>query len=232
MCGRFVVAGEHRDLLGLFEIELEGHNLPEASWNIRPTDQIAVVIDSMKSDEPPIRRLESARWSLTPGHSPTLATKFPTFNARADSAADKPFFSSAVKSKRAIIPASGYYEWKTQDTVKRPIYIHPQEGMIGFAGLYSWWRDPSRSAEDPARWHLTATILTTDALGDLRDIHDRMPVTLPQEWWDDWLDPTVDGDQALVDAAVEASAEVAESLVLREVAPIKNDGGPELINPL
>lgn len=232
MCGRFVVAGEHRDLVGLFEIELEGENLPHRSWNIRPTDQIAVVIDSMKGDEPPIRRLESARWSLTPGHSPTLATKFPTFNARAETAAEKPFFAAAVKSKRAIIPASGYYEWKTENASKRPFYVHPAAGMIGFAGLYSWWRDPSLSGDDPRRWHLTTTILTTEAHGRPREIHDRVPVTLPQEWWDDWLDPTVEGDQGLLDAAVGAARDVFEALVLTEVAPIRNDGGAELINPL
>lgn len=232
MCGRFVVAGERRDLLGLFEIELEGDNLPDASFNIRPTDRVNVVVESVKGDEPPVRRLEGARWALTPSFSPTLATKFPTFNARSETAAKKAMFATSVRSKRAIIPASGYYEWKTDGTVKTPFYIHAPVGMIGFAGLYSWWKDASLADDDPSRWHLTATILTREADGWLREIHDRTPVTLPPNWWDDWLDPTIEGDQSFIDAAVDASTPVADALAVHEVAPIRGEDRSELINPL
>ena len=232
MCGRFVVAGERRDLLGLFEIELEGDDLPLASFNIRPTDRVAIVVESVRGDETPVRRLEGARWALTPSFSPTLVTKFPTFNARSETVAEKPMFAGSVRSKRAIIPASGYYEWKTEGTVKTPFYIHAPEGMIGFAGLYSWWKDASLNADDPARWHLTTTILTGEATGWLREIHDRVPVTLPPDWWDDWLDPTIEGDQTFVDAAVDASVAVVDSLEVYEVAPIRGDDRAELINPL
>ncbi len=232
MCGRFVVAGERRDLLGLFEIEREADDLPGSSWNVRPTDRIAIVVESVKGDELPVRRLEAARWSLTPSFSKTLATRFPTFNARAESAAEKQFFANSVRSKRAIIPASGYYEWKTEGKSKKPFYIHEADGMIGFAGLYSWWRDSSLADDDPARWVLTATMLTRDAVGTLRGIHDRTPVTLPRDWWDDWLDPTTVGDQDFVNAAVEASTPVAEALSVHEVAPLRGDDAAELINPL
>lgn len=244
MCGRFVVAGERRDLLGLFEIELEGDYLPGESWNVRPTDQVKVVIDTVrKVDEADpngtadrsrsrVRRLESARWSLVPGFARTLKTTVPTFNARSETAAQKPFFSAAVKSRRAIIPASGYYEWKTDGKVKTPYYIHAEQGMIAFAGLYSWWRDPELADADPARWHLTTTILTRDAVGGLADIHPRTPVTLPADWWDDWLDPATVGDQHLVDAAVAASTAVAAGLGVRAIAPLSNDDHQALINPL
>lgn len=232
MCGRFVVAGERRDLLGLFEIEVEGENLPGTSYNIRPTDRINIVVESVRGDDPPVRRLEGARWALTPSFSPTLAAKFPTFNARSETAAEKPMFAASVRSKRAIIPASGYYEWQTVGTQKTPFYIHATVGMIGFAGLYSWWKDGSLAADDPSRWHLTATILTREARGWLREIHDRTPVTLPSEWWDDWLDPTVDGDQDLVDSAVDASIAMGEALDVHEVAAIRGDDRPGLITPL
>ena len=137
-----------------------------------------------------------------------------------------------MRSKRAIIPATGYYEWKTEGKTKTPFYIHEEDGMIGFAGLYSWWKDTSLADDDPARWVLTATILTRDAVGVLRDIHDRTPVTLPSDWWDDWLDPTTVGNQDFVDAAVEASTPVAEALAVHEVAPLRGDDRAELINPL
>ncbi len=232
MCGRFVVAGERSDLLGLFEIEFEGEELPGPSWNVRPTDRIAVVIDSKKGDEVPVRRLEGARWSFVPPSSPTLKTKFPSFNARSETAATKSLFAGSVKSRRALIPASGYYEWKTAGKVKTPYFIHPAEGMMAFAGLYSWWRDDTRAPDDPARWILTTTILTMEASGELRDIHDRTPVALPGEWWDEWLDPTTEGDQGLVDAAVAASADVVDFLAIDEVAPLTNDDHAGLINPL
>lgn len=232
MCGRFVVAGERRDLLGLFEVEVEADDLPPKSWNIRPTDQINVVIDSTKPEAQKARRLESARWSFTPSFSKTLAMKGPTFNARSESVAEKSMFKTSSRSKRALIPASGYYEWKTDGKKKTPFYIHPTEGMLAFAGLYSWWRDHSKDDDDPDRWTLTATILTMDAPGHLRDIHDRTPVVLPHEWWNDWLDPEIAGDQSFVDHAVSASTLEAESLALHEVAPIRGDDRAELINPL
>ena len=232
MCGRFVNAGERRDIIGLFEVEVEADDLPPRSWNIRPTDPIDVVIDTAKDDAPRVRRLEAARWSLTPSFSPTLKMKGPTFNARSESAGEKSMFRNSVRSKRALIPASGYYEWHTEGKVKTPYFIHPREGMIGFAGLYSWWRDRSKADDDPDRWVLTATILTMDAVGGLRDIHPRTPVILPARWWDDWLDPAIEGDQALVDAAVAAAIPAAEALELREVAPLTNDDRAELINPL
>lgn len=232
MCGRFVVAGERRDLLGLFDIELEGDNLPEPSWNVRPTDRVPVVIDSVRGDELPVRRLEGARWSLTPSFATSLAGKFPTFNARSEAIADKPFFTDSVVSRRAIIPASGYYEWKTVGTVKTPFYIHPPEGMIAFAGLYSWWRDASLAPNDPARWNLTATILTRPAVGPLAEIHDRTPVILPPDWWDQWLDPTTKGDQEFVDEAVSASDEAIAELELHEVAPLTGEDRPEFITSL
>ncbi len=245
MCGRFVVAGERRDLLGLFEVEIEADDLPPKSWNVRPTDPIAIVLDSVKKtasgrspdESTRVRRLESARWSLTPSFSKTLAMRGPTFNARSETAATKSMFASAVKSKRAIIPASGYYEWKTQGKTKTPFYIHPGPGgagedTIAFAGLYSWWRDAARADDDPARWVLTATILTMDAMGPLRDIHDRTPVTLPRSWWDDWLDPSIEGDQTMVDAAVSASVAEAQQLRVHEVAPVRGDDRAGLINPL
>jgi putative SOS response-associated peptidase YedK len=78
---------------------------------------------------------------------------------------------------------------------------------------------------------LSATILTADAEGPLAQIHDRSPVALPEEWWDQWLAPATQGDQALVDAAVAVSRTVMESLNFYEVAPVKGNG-PELIEPL
>ncbi len=194
-------------------------------WNIRPTDPILAVIESGKGGEP-VRRLELARWSLTPSWSKTLKMKVPTFNARSESAAEKSSFAAAVKSKRALIPASGYYEWQTDPVTnkKTPFYIHPGEGeVMAFAGLYSWWKDHTLADDDPNLWTLTVTMLTADSVHTLDYIHDRNPVPLPRELWADWLDPRIEGDQSLVDAAVAAAIPVAEALEITEVVAVTDD---------
>ncbi|TFC27855.1 SOS response-associated peptidase [Cryobacterium sp. TMT2-18-3] len=231
MCGRFIITDTASDLAAMFDVEHEGENLPEPSWNIKPTEKIPIVLESAKAG-PVVRRLEGARWSLVPSFATELQSSFATFNARAETAAEKPTFKSSVASRRALVPATGYYEWHTDGTVKTPYFIHSDDGLpLAFAGLYSWWRNPALADDDPARWVLSATILTQDAEGPLAALHNRMPVILAEEWWDQWLDPHTPGDQALVDAAVAASREAVESLSYHEVAPVRGDG-PELIEPV
>ncbi|WP_035875476.1 SOS response-associated peptidase [Cryobacterium sp. MLB-32] len=231
MCGRFIITDTASDLAAMFEVEHEGSNLPEPSWNIKPTEQIPIVLESAKQD-PAVRRLESARWSLIPSFATEMTSSFPTFNARSESAAEKPTFKKSVASRRALVPATGYYEWHTVGTTKTPYFVHSDDGLpLAFAGLYSWWRNPSLADDDPARWVLSATILTADAQGPLSAIHDRIPVALPEETWDQWLDPHTVGDQEFVDAAVAASRSLAESLRFYEVAPVVGNG-PDLIEPV
>lgn len=231
MCGRFIITDTASDIAAMFDVEHIGENLPEPSWNVKPTEQIPIVLESIK-DGPVVRRLESARWSLVPSFATELVSSYPTFNARSESVAEKASFKNSVASKRALIPATGYYEWHTAGATKTPYFIHSDDGLpLAFAGLYSWWRNPALADEDPARWVLTATILTSDAQGALADIHDRTPVVLPDEWWDQWLDPHATGDQDFVDAAVAASRPLAASLRFYEVAPIHGNG-PELIDPI
>lgn len=194
-------------------------------WNIRPTDPVATVIESER-DGTLTRRLERARWSLTPGWSKTLKMKVPTFNARSEGITEKASFKTAIRSKRALIPASGYYEWQTDPVTnkKTPFFIAPTEGdVMAFAGIYSWWKDHSLADDDPHLWTLTTTMLTADAVRTLDHIHDRNPVPLPREWWDDWLNPAIDGDQSFVDAAVAAAIPVAESLEIRRIAAANDD---------
>jgi putative SOS response-associated peptidase YedK len=231
MCGRFIITDTAPDLVAMFDVEVEGENLPEPSWNVKPTEGIPVVLESAKQD-PPVRRLEAARWSLVPSGSPDLVPGYPTFNARAESVGQKPAFAPSVASRRALIPATGYFEWHTEGATKTPYFVASDDGLpLAFAGLYSWWRNPALADTHPARWVLTATILTTDAHGPLTEIHERMPVTLPEEWWDQWLDPRIVGDQALVDAAVLASHALAETLDFHEVGTVEGNG-PELIEPV
>ncbi|TFD48137.1 MULTISPECIES: SOS response-associated peptidase [Cryobacterium] len=233
MCGRFVITDTAEDLAAMFDVEHVGEGIPDPSWNVKPTEQIPIVLESVK-DGPVVRRLESARWSLVPSFSKQLTSGYPTFNARAEEAAEKASYKNSVASKRALIPAAGYYEWHTAGKVKTPYFVHSDDGLpLALAGLYSWWRNPALPGDDPARWVLTATILTSDAQGALAEIHDRTPVVLPEEWWDQWLDPHTAGDQSLVDAAVAASRPPAAGLRFYEVAPLAGAAnGPELTEPV
>jgi len=230
MCGRFAVDSEVNELIEEFMATGGNPNDWRPGWNIRPTDPVPVVIESTKTGEL-VRRLELARWSLVPGWSKELKLKVPTFNARAETAAEKATFAASVKSKRAIVPATGYYEWHTEGKTKTPYFIHDPQGMIGFAGLYSWWKNPAVADDDEDRWVLSTTILTMDAVPHLAPIHNRNPVPLPREFWSEWLSTDVTGDQSFVDAAVAASAPVAERLEFFEVGPVVGDG-PELMRPV
>lgn len=229
MCGRFVISETVHDLIRIFDVDEAGEHLPDPSWNVRPTDQIPVVLESNRHG-PVVRRLESARWSLIPSFAKEKKLKYPTFNARSESVANTSTFKASVRSRRALIPANGYYEWHTVGKTKTPYYIHSAEGIIAFAGLYSWWRDPGKADDDPERWVLSATILTMDASGGLAEIHDRVPLIIPSSFWSMWLDPDTVGDQSLVDAAVASSTEPTESLQWHRVAPVR-DNGPHLIEP-
>ncbi|WP_434811353.1 SOS response-associated peptidase [Microbacterium sp. bgisy189] len=235
MCGRFVVADVGSELVGVLRVDVEGDDLPAPSFNIAPTARAAIVLDSAKTD-PPTRRLESARWGLVPAWAkdPSIGTR--AFNARSEEVEDKPMFRQALIKRRAVVPATAYYEWKTEDGVKTPHFIHPADGSpLLFAGLYEWWKDPAKAEDDPARWMLSFTIMTRDAVGSLGSIHDRMPLFLDADHADAWLDTEADNVGDILDAAIDAAPALADTLeayaVDRAVGNVRNDS-PSLIERL
>ncbi|GAA1653024.1 SOS response-associated peptidase [Microbacterium flavum] len=234
MCGRFVVAQSGAELVSMLRVDLEADDLPGPSFNIAPTDRVAVVLDSAKT-EPPTRRLEAARWGLVPAWAKDVAIGSKAFNARAEEVEGKPMFRQALVKRRAVIPASGYYEWHTEDGVKVPYYIHPvDDGPLLFAGLYEWWKDPAKKDDDPTRWVLSCTIMTRAATGALGSIHERMPLFIDADYADVWLDPTTENVGDLLDATIDAAPSIVDGLALREVGRevgnVRNNG-PELIAP-
>ncbi|WP_081864056.1 SOS response-associated peptidase [Mycetocola saprophilus] len=237
MCGRFAMDGEINNMIVEF-IEETGRAPAEwrpswqPSWNIAPTQQIPILLEATRPELNRELRFEGASWSLVPRWSETLRPKFPTFNARIETAAEKPTFKTAVRHQRAVVFATGYYEWHTEDGVKVPYFIRPATHEItAFAGLYSWWPDPALPESDPARWHLTATILTQPTAPNLAEIHDRNPVFLPQELWLPWIDSSVTGDAALLGTVAEAGSAWAREFRVDRVGPVRGNG-PELIDPL
>ena len=231
MCGRFVVARAKAELLADFQIDVVGPDTPDPSFNHAPMSVIPIITISAKDASH--RRLEGAKWGLVPpwANDPTIGVR--AFNARSESVHEKPTFRHALTSQRAIIPASGYYEWqKRADGTKQPFYLHPEGDSLPLAALYEWWKDPS-TPESPGL--LSATILTQAAEGHLADIHDRMPVMLREDLLNDWISPQVEGSRELVSAITNAGRSVATQLtataVSSAVGNVRNNG-PELIQAI
>lgn len=124
------------------------------------------------------------RWGLIPSWAKDATIGNKLANARGETVADKPSFRSAFKSRRCIIPASGFYEWKTEQGVKQPWYINLKSGdPMAFAGLWEVWHPKEGETV------VTCCIITTAANTLMEPIHDRMPVILDPEQWGTWLSP-------------------------------------------
>jgi putative SOS response-associated peptidase YedK len=214
------------DLVALFDVDVTGDTLPEPSWNIAPTAAVSLLVDAApRGDDaggPPVRRLASARWGLIPSWADDPAVGARAFNARIETAAEKPTFRDAVVSRRAVVPASGYYEWAVgDDGTKSPFYVHlPDDELMLFAALYEWWRDPRAGRDDPARWVLSTSILTRPSHAGLADLHERMPVFVGAELMEDWLDPDTEGDDDLLQGVSGESLQHAERARFRSVAEV------------
>jgi putative SOS response-associated peptidase YedK len=190
MCGRYVLK-EPLDLLQrIFRYSSSEIRQLPARYNIAPTTRIPVIRCRSTGE----RKLEEMRWGLIPSWAKDLKTLPLMNNARSESVATKPAFRAAFKSRRCLIPASGYYEWqKRPDGTKQPFYIHRADGQpLAFAGL---WETSSTLADAHLR---SATIITTAASAKLAPIHDRMTVTLDEVDRDLWL-----SQEALSDADLE-----------------------------
>ncbi len=228
MCGRFAASAGAEELMDFFEIDEKVDGLPEAAYNIAPTDPIAVVIERER-DEGPRRLLTPMRWGLVPSWAPDDRGAARLINARLETVADKPSFRKAFASRRCLIPADGYYEWRPVElpngkTRKQPYFIHPAGGgRLAMAGVYEFWKAPDGS------WLVTAAIITTAATDRLGYVHDRMPVVVEPGHWDAWLDPRVTRDaDALVSVPV---ADLDFYPVSDAVNRVANDG-PQLCAPV
>lgn len=158
-------------------------------------------------------------------------------NARFETVAVKPAFRKAIAERRCLLPADGYYEWLAQGSAgdkhrKQPYFIHPADrGLMVMAGLYEFWKDPNAgSGVDP--WLASCTIITTDAVGELGMIHDRMPVQVAPQDWGDWLDPSLtDASAAMELVHIPQPGEMEAYAVSALVSNVRNDG-PQLVEPL
>ena len=197
MCGRFALHAPLDVLKSHFKIH--DHFKMADRYNIAPSQMIPVI-----KENPP--RLEFMRWGFIPKWAKAKdgSPPKPYINARSEGIEEKPTFRHAIKKQRCLIPASGYYEWKTIKDKKQPYYItQPENPLIAFAGIWDSWLDPASGQVE------TTAILTTDALGEMKRIHDRMPLIIPEENFTKWLAPSLsDNDLKSLCLPVEAVYEI------------------------
>jgi putative SOS response-associated peptidase YedK len=180
MCGRFVITSPPDALRQIFGY-MERPNFPPR-FNISPTQPIPVVIIEQGA-----RHFRLMRWGLIPAWVKDPRKFTLLINARAETVREKPAFKNAVRRRRCLIPADGYYEWRASEQRKRPCFIHRRDGSpIGLAGVAETWIGPNGEEMD------TVAIVTAPASADLAILHDRVPVTINASGFDRWLDCSVE----------------------------------------
>ena len=180
MCGRYRLTAKERYLRDHFGIDEDVSWAPR--WNIAPTQKVPVVRQDGKK---PTRTCALLRWGLIPFWAKDASIGFKAINAMSETAAEKPAFRDALKLRRCLVPADGFYEWEKLGTkVKQPYnFGMADDGLLAFAGLWERWRDPAGEFIE------TFTILTTKPNSLVSGVHDRMPAILKPEGYELWLDP-------------------------------------------
>lgn len=218
MCGRYASSARPQDLVEEYDIDqdrtrervrsvLAGPQSPPAGqpdFNVAPKKAAPVVLTGRPGGDggggalAPVRQLALLTWGLVPSWSRDLKVGPAMTNARSESLLDKRSFVRAAGYRRCLVPADGWYEWQVSPTArdakgrarKQPFFIHRSDGgPLAMAALYEFWRDQRLAGDDPDAWLSTYAIITTAAEPGLDRIHDRQPLVLEREQWDDWLDP-------------------------------------------
>ena len=177
MCGRFSITGDLDFYVEYFGVEEVVTDELEKSWNVAPTDPVYVI-----AERDGVRQLGSMRWGLVPHWAPD--TKSIRINARSETVATSAAFRDSFARKRCLIPSDGFYEWESAEVGRTPHWVYRADGHpMVFAGIWASRIDP-----ETEEWHRTCSIITADAEGTIRSIHDRMPVSLVPDVWGAWLD--------------------------------------------
>ncbi|MCU0475260.1 MAG: SOS response-associated peptidase [Anaerolineae bacterium] len=216
MCGRFVLTADAQQLQLAFGLEtLPAQMVPR--YNIAPTQPVAVITNAAPTT------LTFQRWGLVPSWAKDPSIGSQMFNARAETAAEKPSFKHALRRRRCLIPANGFYEWPVKG--KNPIYIYPDDpAPFAFAGLWEVWRGPD-GEELP-----TCTILTTEPNEFMKAYHHRMAVILPPDLYGAWLSPA---ELSPAEALDLLRPMPADGLRVHEVGKLGTGAeGPECIAPV
>jgi len=233
MCGRYV-GPEQAAIERAWQIGRVTGNPLVRRFNVAPTDPVPLLVNDRG-----VLTLGTARWGLIPHWWKEEKPPKPSFNARIEEAVSKPMWRDPMRQGRCLLPAEGWYEWRLVEQTdpqtgeivrsKQPHYIRRNdERLLCFAGLLS-----RRSVPGEPEPLLTCAILTTAAAGALAGLHDRMPVVLPDDAHDAWLDRALkDAAQASVLARDRQIPDAFTHFPVRKLVNSTRNDGPELIEPL
>lgn len=209
MCGRYVLTISLDLFIKLFGLKAVP-DLPDR-YNVAPTQRVPAIRQTSGG----LRQMDLLRWGLVPSWSKEFSGGL--INARSETINEKPSFRHAFRHNRCIIPATGFYEWRTIGSRKTPYFIHmANHDPMAFAGIWDMWKSPEGEMIE------TCAILTTQANAVVATLHDRMPVILPRESFETWLAPEVQ-DPAVLSKLLAPSP--AEAMAMYPVSTLVNKVG-------
>jgi putative SOS response-associated peptidase YedK len=214
MCGRYATTRSSADLSRLFEAFDETEGAVPADYNVAPTDKVPIVRVSASRAA---RVLTVARWGLVPPWADDPRVGARLINARSETVASSRAYAQAFQRRRCLVPADGWYEWTRSPTGKQAFYMCAEN--LTFGGIWSVKGD-----------RLTFSVITLPSRGELSKVHDRMPLLLPPDRWQDWLTATASED-LLTPAGDDYLSAIEIRAVGSAVGNVRNDG-PELIEPI
>lgn len=232
MCGRFALLATPEQVMEAFAA-LGLEEFP-ARYNIAPTQPILAIIEGERPEpgaNRPSRRAVLLRWGLIPGFVKD-PREFPLLiNARSETAIGKASFRAAMRHRRVLIPASGFYEWRRPEKGSKEksqaYWVRPRRGgIVAFAGLMETWSSADGSEVD------TGAILTADAPPGFRHIHDRMPVVIAPEDFARWLDCKTQEPRDVADLMRSPPDDLFEAVAVSDLVNKVANTGPELLEPV
>ncbi|WP_151526891.1 SOS response-associated peptidase [Serinicoccus kebangsaanensis] len=256
MCGRYAASAHPDELVEAYDIDLDATDQVsrsvlknpqqpppgEPDYNVAPSKQAPVVLTrTPREHAEPARQLRLLTWGLVPSWAKDPAIGARMINARQETLLDKPAYSRPALARRCLVPISGWYEWQVSPVAtdakgkprKQPFYVsRGDEVPLALAGVYEFWRDPSAAEDDPLGWIVSYAVVTTSAEPGLDRIHDRQPLALEPEQWEDWLDPEVTAPEdvrSIIDAA-HLPGRFQAWAVGRSVGSSRSTG-PQLVEP-
>ena len=222
MCGRFVQSAPVDDYARYFGADVVKTESLEPNYNVAPTDRVYAIAEHEET-----RIVGRFGWGLVPHWSKNRQQAARFINARAETLLDKPAFRDSFRTKRCLIPADGFYEWARRGDRKVPHYIFiGNHAPMALAGLWAAWQDP-----DSQEWPRTCSIITTRPNEFMKPIHDRMPVLLDPEIWDEWLDRSNDDAESLQAFLRYPTEGLLESYEVSTYVNSVRNNGPECVAP-
>jgi putative SOS response-associated peptidase YedK len=174
-----------------------------------------------------VRDIDTMTWGLIPEWSPEFKMKFSTINARSEGVFESRLYKKPILQRRCIIPVSGFFEWKKEDSAKRPFKIFMKEWpILPLAGIWTSWR-----AETPEEQR-SFSIMTTAANSFMQKIHDRMPVILDKKQCEEWLDPEVQEPEAIGAMLKPCPAKWLDSIEVSTLVNSTKNNRAEVLEPL